>query len=313
MTRKNLNDNNEGENEKTIFSTTDTFYGKIKDADNTPPCLVVLIGPPAYTGKQWSLIQSETIVGRSIECSIFIDDKSLSRNHARFMLMGNDVSVVDMGSTNKTVVNGLTLPALTPHRLKNNDQIKTGNVVFKFLERGSLEAMSTHEVQERVTKDALTGAYSKGELLNRGPELIKRSETLGEALSIIVFDIDFFKKINDTHGHPGGDCVLRELGKVVGTRMVRSNDYFARYGGEEFVILLSGSNSRQALDVAERIRQTIYAHEFVYEGKRIPVTISLGVAEKGQYENSWESLFDRADKALYQSKNGGRNRVSFAP
>lgn len=303
----------EGEAEKTVFSTTETFFKKIQDVSNTPPCLVVLIGPPAYTGKQFSLQQSETIVGRSVECGIFIDDRSLSRNHARFMIMGNDVSVVDMGSTNKTVVNGYTLPVLTPHRLKNNDQIKTGNVVFKFLERGSLEAISSKEVQDRVTKDALTGAYSKSDFLSRGPELIKRAETLGEPLSMIVFDIDHFKKINDGYGHPGGDYVLKELGHILTTKMVRSNDYFARYGGEEFVIVLSGSNSRQALDVAERIRQMIQSHEFVYEGKRIQVTVSLGVAERGQFEKTWEQIFDRADKALYHSKNSGRNRVSFAP
>jgi diguanylate cyclase (GGDEF)-like protein len=228
------------------------------------------------------------------------------------MLMGPDVSVVDMGSTNKTIVNGMTLPPLTPHRLKNNDQVKTGNVVFKFLERGSLEAMSTQEVQERVAKDALTGAYTKAELLQRAPELVKRAETLGDPLSLVVFDIDFFKKINDTYGHPGGDYVLRELGRVVGTKLVRSQDYFARFGGEEFVILLLGSNSRQAWDVAERIRLTVQGHNFVYEGTQVPVTVSLGVAERYQTEKTWEALFDRADKALYHSKKTGRNKVTLA-
>lgn len=305
------NDAGEGESEKTVFST-DTFQGKIQSAENAPPSLVALIGPPGYTGKQWALTQPETIVGRSVECSIFIDDRSLSRNHCRFMLMGPDVSVVDMGSTNKTIVNGMTLPPLTPHKLKNNDQVKTGNVVFKFLERGSLEAMSTQEVQERVAKDALTGAYTKAELLQRAPELVKRAETLGDPLSLVVFDIDFFKKINDTYGHPGGDYVLRELGRVVGTKLVRSQDYFARFGGEEFVILLLGSNSRQAWDVAERIRLTVQGHNFVYEGTQVPVTVSLGVAERYQTEKTWEALFDRADKALYHSKKTGRNKVTLA-
>lgn len=314
MTRISMNgsrQDNEGESEKTVFSS-DTFHGKIQNAENAPPSIVVLIGPPGYTGKQWSLMQSETIVGRSVECSVFIDDRSLSRQHCRFMLMGPDVSVVDMGSTNKTVVNGMTLPPLVPHRLKNNDQIKTGNVVFKFLERGSLEAMSTQEVQERVAKDALTGAYTKSELLQRAPELVKRAETLGEPLSLVVFDIDFFKKVNDTYLHAGGDYVLREIGRVVGTKLVRSQDYFARFGGEEFVILLLGSNARQAWDVAERIRQTVQAHSFIYDGAQIPVTVSLGVAERLPTEKNWELLFERADKALYQSKKTGRNKVTVA-
>lgn len=308
----NRSDNfNDNETEKTVFSQ-DTFHGKIQNAENTPPSIVVLIGPPGYTGKQWSLVDSETIVGRSIECPVFIDDRSLSRQHCRFMLKGNDVAVVDMGSTNKTAVNGAILTPLTPHLLKNNDQVKTGNVVFKFLERGSLEALSTQEVQERVTKDVLTGAYTKSELLQRAPELMKRSETLGDPLSMVVFDIDFFKKVNDTYGHPGGDYVLRELGKVVGTKLVRSQDYFARFGGEEFIILLLGSNARHAWDVAERIRQTVQTHTFTYEGKQIPVTVSLGVAERLPSEKNWEQLFDRADKALYQSKKTGRNKVTVA-
>ncbi|MEY4615895.1 MAG: hypothetical protein RJB66_855 [Pseudomonadota bacterium] len=314
MSQTNSNGSgNSGDNEteKTVFSQ-DTFHGKMQSAEKTPPTIVILIGPPGYTGKQWSLVKSETIAGRSIECSVFIDDRSLSRQHCRFMLMGNDVSVVDMGSTNKTAVNGILLQPLVPHRLKNNDQVKTGNVVFKFLERGSLEALSTQEFQERVTKDVLTGAYTKSELLQRAPELMKRSETLGDPLSMVVFDIDFFKKVNDTYGHPGGDYVLRELGRVVGTKLVRSQDYFARFGGEEFIILLLGSNSRQAWDVAERIRQTVQGHSFVYEGKHIPVTVSLGVAERLPSEKNWEQLFDRADKALYQSKKTGRNKVTVA-
>lgn len=302
---------NESETEKTMLSS-DTFQGKVLSAENTPPSVVVLIGPPGYTGKQWHITQSETIVGRSVECSIFIDDRSLSRNHCRFMLMGSEVSVVDMGSTNRTIVNGMTLPPLSPYRLKTNDQIKAGNVVFKFLERGSLEAMSTQEVQERVSKDPLTGAFTKGELLQRAPEVVKRSETLGDPLSLIVFDIDFFKKINDSFGHPGGDYVLKELGHVVGTRLVRSQDYFARFGGEEFVILLLGSNSRQAMDVAERIRATVQGHRFFYDNSIVPVTISLGVAERLVTEKNWEVLFERADKALYQSKKTGRNKVTLA-
>lgn len=312
MNQNNSNGSgSDSESEKTVFSS-DTFQGKIQSAENTPPSLVVLIGPPGYTGKQWPLTKPESIVGRSVECEIFIDDRSLSRNHCRFLLVGSDVTVADMVSTNKTIVNGMTLSAQTPHKLKNNDQIKTGNVVFKFLEKGSLEALSSQEVQERVAKDPLTGAYTKAELLQRAPELIKRAETLGEPLSMIVFDIDFFKKINDTYGHPGGDYVLKELGRVVGTKLVRSQDYFSRFGGEEFVIILLGSNSRQAWDVAERIRTTVSGHHFVYEGTQVPVTVSLGIAEKQSSEKSWEVLFDRADKALYQSKKTGRNKVTLA-
>jgi diguanylate cyclase (GGDEF)-like protein len=102
------------------------------------------------------------------------------------------------------------------------------------------------------------------------------------------------------------------LAHVVGTKLVRANDYFARYGGEEFVILLSGAPMTRAMDVAERVRSTVQATDFDYEGNKIPVTVSLGVASRTATETEWDDLFQRADDALYVSKRNGRNRVTAA-
>lgn len=299
--------------EKTSIVASDTFKGRMQAADGAPPAVVVLIGPPGYQGKQFALTQTDIVIGRTVESQIYIDDKSLSRSHAKFAIAGADVSVIDLGSTNKTAVNGEVLPPLAAYKLKNNDQIKTGNVIFKYLERGSLEAVTNQSLYEKAQKDALTGAYSKGALLDKGPEAIKRSEILNEALSVVTFDIDHFKKVNDGYGHPGGDYILKELCRVVISKLIRANDFFARYGGEEFVLILSGSNSKTAGEVGERIRQTIEAHEFVFEGKKIPITVSVGISTKSPADTEWASLYDRADKALYQSKQGGRNRVTIVP
>ncbi len=296
--------------EKTSIVMSDTFKGRMKAADEAPPALVVLMGPTGYVGKQFPLTNAECIIGRSVECQIFIDDKSVSRSHARINVAGTDVVIMDMGSSNKTIINGKMLADMTPYRLQNNDQIKTGNVIFKFLERGNLEAITNKELNEKAEKDALTGAYSKGALLEKGPEAMKRSEVLAEELSVLVFDLDFFKKINDNFGHAAGDYVLKTLAGIVGGKMVRAVDYFARYGGEEFVVLLQGTPLKTALEVAERIRTTIETTQFVFEGKTIPVTISLGVASRTVSETSWEVLFKRADEALYKSKQSGRNRVT---
>jgi two-component system, cell cycle response regulator len=303
---------NGDESEKTSIVTSDTFKGRMKAADDSPPALVVLMGPTGYVGKQFPLIQSEIIVGRSVEAQIFIDDKSISRSHARVNVSGSEVAILDLDSSNKTVVNGEILAPLSPHKLKNNDQIKTGNVIFKFLERGNIEAVANKELNEKAHKDALTGAYSKGALIEKGPEAMKRAEFLNEDLSLLVFDIDFFKKINDTHGHTAEDMVLRELAQVISKKMVRQNDYFARYGGEEFVILLQGSSQPTSVDVAERIRVTIEAHPFVYSGTQIPVTVSLGVATRHPSESDWQQVLKRADDALYTSKRNGRNKVTAA-
>lgn len=297
--------------EKTSVVQSDTFKGRLQAASDAPPVLVILVGPQGYVGKQFPITKTDLVIGRSVECDIFIDDKSLSRSHAKLALQATDVAIIDLGSTNKTVVNTQTLPPLAPCILKNNDQIKTGNIVFKFLERGQLETIAHKENFEKANKDALTGAYSKGALLEKGPEAIKRSEMLSEALAVVTFDIDHFKKINDNFGHPGGDYVLRELSKTVMTRLVRANDYFARFGGEEFVLILAGSTIQQGMEIGERIRQTIQMTKFEYEGKLIPVTVSVGVSQKNPGEE-WDSLYDRADKALYISKQSGRNRVTRA-
>lgn len=297
--------------EKTSIVSSETFKGRLRAADEAPPAVIVLVGPPGYIGKQWLLTKTDLTIGRSVESDIYISDHSLSRAHAKFIVVGSEVSILDLGSTNKTQVNGIFLPPMTAKKLTNNDQIKAGNIIFKFLEKGSLEAISNQQVFEKAQKDALTGAFSKGALLEKGPEAIKRSEVLTEPMSVITFDIDHFKKINDTYGHPGGDYVLRELGLLVQSKLVRSNDYFARYGGEEFVLILQATPIKTANDVAERIRQTIEAHPFRFNEQDFKVTISIGVAEKKE-NDTWENIYDRADKALYSSKQAGRNRVTVA-
>lgn len=298
--------------DKTVVASGDTIKKAISSEEAAPPVLVVLLGPTAYQGKQFPLING-SVIGRAHECQIYIDDRSLSRSHARVDLKGADAVVVDLGSTNKTVVNGQILASMAPCTLKNNDQIKTGNIIFKFLERGSIEALTNQTLFEKANRDALTGAYSKGALLEKAPEALKRAETTGEQLSAIVFDIDHFKKINDGYGHAAGDYVLRDLGRIIGTNLVRGSDFFARYGGEEFVLILASTPLKTAQEIAERIRVTIQNTEFIFEGKRIPVQLSLGVAARNAGEVDWAVLFDRVDKALYQAKQGGRNRVITAP
>lgn len=297
--------------EKTNIVSTDTFKGKLKAADDAPPAVVVLVGPTGYIGKQWLITKNDMTIGRSVETELYISDASLSRSHAKFEISGNDVFILDLGSTNKTTVNGMVLAPMTKKRLFNNDQIKTGNVIFKFLEKGNLESISNQQVFEKASRDALTGAFSKGALLEKGPESFKRAEVLAEPLSVITFDIDFFKKINDTYGHPGGDYVLKELGQLMQSKLVRSNDYFARFGGEEFVIILQATPLKTAHEVAERIRQTVENHVFIFAEKKINVTISIGVSTKATAD-SWDKMYNRADQALYQSKQSGRNKVTVA-
>lgn len=305
-------DDDEPSIDKTAVVRGDTFNRRLEDANKAPPCIVMLEGPAGYVGKQWPIDKPDLIIGRSMTSGVFVDDRSVSRSHAKLSLSSGDVYILDLESSNRTVVNNDAIPPLVPVKLNNNDQIKTGNVLFKFLERGSIEAHAIEQLQSKSEKDPLTGIYNKGALHMKGAESFKRAKLLKVPLSIAVFDIDHFKKINDTHGHPAGDFVLKEMAAVIGTKLIRLDDFFARYGGEEFVVLLFGSNLQQAIEIGERLRLTIEGHTFTYQGTKIPVTISVGVATKEAEMASWEELFSKADVAMYASKNSGRNKVTSA-
>lgn len=298
--------------EKTTVVKGDTFRARMEQVDKTPPCLVMLEGPAGYVGKQWPIDKNDLIIGRSMSSTIFVDDRSVSKSHAKLSISNGDVYILDLESTNRTVVNDDTIPPLVPVKLASNDQVKTGNVLFKFLESGSFEAQAMGQLQTKSEKDPLTGAFNKGALQTKGSESFKRAKLLKVPLSIAVFDIDHFKKINDTYGHPAGDYVLRELSQVVSTKLIRLDDFFARYGGEEFVVVLFGSNLAQATEIGERLRATIEGNPFTYSGAKLPITISVGVATIEPQMSMWEEMFKKADEALYASKRGGRNRVTSA-
>ncbi len=296
--------------EKTMVASGDTIRRISRDIV-APPVFVVLLGPTAYQGRQYPL-QDGVTIGRAHEAQIYIEDRSLSRSHARIDVSGSDVAIIDLGSTNRTVVNEQTLVPMAPCALKNNDQIKTGNVIFKFLEKGSLETITNQKLLEKANRDALTGAFSKTALLEKAPEAVTRADNTGEDLSVIVFDLDHFKKVNDNFGHPGGDFVLREMGKIINLNLIRSSDFFARFGGEEFVLILADTSIDKAAEIAERIRKIIESSDFSFEGKKISVTLSLGVAAKGKNKMTWAELFEKADQATYESKKSGRNRVTVS-
>lgn len=297
--------------DKTSVVQSDTFKVRIAQAGESPPCLVLLVGPANEVGRQWAIEKTDYIIGRAQIAHVHIDEKSLSKAHAKLIMSGGEVAIIDLESTNKTVVNGKILTSLAPQKLKNNDQIKTGNIIFKFLEKGNIETVSVAQTFNKALIDQLTGVNNRGALNVQGVEVFNKSRLLGVPLSVIIFDIDHFKKINDTYGHPAGDYVLKDLARIVRDNLIRGNDYFARYGGEEFCLLLLGSPIGQVEDIGERIRSTIQDHPFIFEGTTLPITISVGISTIQDFDKGWADILARADKALYDAKNGGRNRVSM--
>ncbi len=311
MSENGFNDDNTPM-DKTSIVQSDTFKVRLAQADQAPPCLVLLVGPSNQVGRQWPIEKPDTIIGRAATSNVHVDDRSVSKSHAKLLLSNGEVSIVDLESTNRTVLNSKVITPLQPVRLKNNDQIKTGNIIFKFLERGNIETVSVAQTFDRGQLDPLTGVFNRGALNAGAVEFFNKSRMLGLPFNIIVFDIDFFKKVNDNYGHPAGDYVLKEIARIVRDTLIRGGDVFARYGGEEFCLLLLGSEVKRAQEIGERIRRTIEEHVFEFEDQKMPITISAGLATIQDADQSWQDIFNRADKALYDSKHGGRNRVTMA-
>jgi two-component system cell cycle response regulator len=302
-------DDEEAPLDKTSVVQSETFKVRLAQAGQAPPSLILLVGPASAVGRQWPIEDTDRILGRAATAHVSVDDRSVSKSHCKLILSSGDVSIIDLDSTNKTVINGRVLTPLVPHKLVSNDQIKTGNVIFKFLERGNIETVATGMTYEKAHTDALTGIANRGGLNSRAMDSFRRSDLLGVPFSIVTFDIDHFKSVNDSFGHPAGDHVLVEISRVIRDKLIREGDFFARAGGEEFCLILLGSGLNQAHEIGERIRHTIEIHEFLFEGRKIPITISAGVATRIPQDKTWGDVFERADKALYVSKRAGRNRV----
>lgn len=278
-----------------------------EEAKQKPACLLVVGGE--LNGTIFNLLGGETIVGRNPDCSIPLDFHGISRKHFAIQVKEDKAFVADLGSANGTYLNNQKLEKTT--ELKRSDVIKIGSIAMKFLPKGDPERLTYDKLHEEANTDGLTKCYNKTFFNNHLELEVKKSKVTGKPLSLVIFDLDHFKKLNDNYGHDAGDFVLKEKARLVRENGIRQGDVFARYGGEEFCILLPNTNLKQGFEIAERLRKLVEMHEFIYDGKRLPVTASIGVADYRQGVNNGTDLFKRADSAVYKSKEGGRNQVNY--
>lgn len=271
--------------------------------------LIVISGP--HVGKMFKIDQEETTVGRSSKADMYVNDVGISRNHARLITWGDDVFVEDLNSANGTYLNGERISRRI--QLADGDKITLGSTtILKFTYHDRLDETFQKQMFDAAVRDGLTGAFNKNYLMNQLNTELAFAKRHQAPLSVIMFDVDHFKSVNDTHGHLAGDAILKRLSELTQS-MLRSDDIFARYGGEEFTILSRGIDTTRAMVVAERLRLAIERTDFIYEGRHIPITVSMGVAAVPDImTNTPDELIGAADRALYDAKNNGRNRVCLA-
>ena len=269
------------------------------------PALVVMTGK--QLGKKFDLAGAKSVIGRSSECEVSIKEEDLSRQHAEIYVEGDGkVKVVDLGSTNGTFVNKKKVKEAY---LENGDQLRCGNTIFKFLSEGSVDSIYHDELYKQATLDPLTRIFNRKHFNQEIEGEYSRARRYNRPLSLLMMDLDHFKKVNDTHGHPAGDYVLKQTASLI-KESLRAQDIFARFGGEEFAVLLPETAMEAAATIGEKLRARIQSSSYEFSGKKIPVTISIGVATLKPGHATWDDLVGEADKALYQAKDGGRNRVA---
>lgn len=292
---------------ESVDKTIITSIGKVAGKQPKRAYLFFLAGP--LLGKLFPLQEGITVLGRSPEADIVINDTRVSRTHFKIVVDGEKITAEDLGSTNGSFVNG---ERIKKQSLEDDDKIQISPAtIFKFSLADDDEKIAFDELYELGVIDPLTNVYNKRYFTDRLKEELSHSKRLSIELSLMMIDIDFFKNINDKYGHLAGDRVLGQLAKVL-QAMTRHEDIVARYGGEEFAVVLRNTGEDGATLLAERIRNTIAGTPVSFEEEKISYTISIGVAtlcQKYIFETI-NDLIAAADKCLYYSKEHGRNRTT---
>lgn len=290
-----------------------TEIGRLTEA-GAPPKLdaiqeraLLLRADGVSAGEVFGLTQGDVLIGRANSATVTIDDPGVSRHHARLTPAAGRHLLEDLDSRNGSFVRGKRINRAL---LDDGDVVQLGpRVSFRYVVVDPEGEALFRQLYQSSVRDALTGAYNRRHFDERLHAELAYAGRHGTDLSLIIFDVDHFKRVNDTFGHPAGDAVLKHVVKL-GQHQVRAEDVFARYGGEEFAVLLRGVSPAGAVRAAERIRTTIEVLPATHDGRVIPISVSGGVAALSeQSEPSADRLVRTADSRLYRAKREGRNRM----
>lgn len=263
-----------------------------------------------FIGQVYELTNDVTMIGRSDDVDLVVSDVSISRRHAMIVNRVEGFHVSDLGSTNGTFLN--RDPVRSPRRLVEGDKLTLGSVTFKFSYQDEDDTQYHMMLRNMAIKDGLTRIYNRRYFMEAIEKEFDYNIRNHVGLGLILFDIDHFKEVNDTYGHPAGDFILKHLAQLIENE-ARGYDLFARYGGEEFVFMMRGGTAEAAMALAERVRRSIESHTFHYDDVDLKVTASLGVSFWAGEDaiTSADELIDAADRQLYEAKHTGRNCAKF--
>lgn len=295
--------------ESTMIVDTNLLKQVRESQQSVQAYLIVLSGPEV--GRMCKVETDQVTLGRSQDNGMRINDVGISRRHVRVVREGASIFIEDMGSANGTFLNGERLARRM--QLRDGDKITLGSTtILKFTYHDKLDESFQKQMFDAALRDSLTGAYNKKYFLDHLESEFAFAARHASSLSLVMFDADHFKRVNDGYGHLAGDSVLIKLAQLANTS-VRSEDLFARYGGEEFAIICRGVTMGQAAHLGERLRSLVASTSFEHNGSVMPVTISVGVAGFPEIPvGTAADLIEAADTALYAAKNAGRNRVMLA-
>ncbi len=298
-----------GESGSDYIDTTKTnVFGYVpllgNQAKERKAALIVLSG--RASGKSFRLGDDETLIGRTPDSQIRLDDDGVSRRHAKVVRSEGQWIVMDLGSTNGTYHDGERVQVLT---LFDGAKIQLGmGTILRFQYQDEHDERFHQQMYESKTRDPLTEAYNKGYFLDAIEREVAFAQRHAQPMALVMLDIDHFKKVNDTYGHQAGDLVLKIVAQAI-MQGLRKEDVFARYGGEEFAMILRNTAPDAAFILAERVRRLVEKLEIVHNGRRIPVTLSLGIAMASSDRQTPAALIEAADGMLYEAKSSGRNRT----
>ncbi len=264
------------------------------------------------------LERDEVILGRALEADVRVNDARASRLHARINIERDAVTgevrckITDLASTNGTLVNG---ELLTERFLNEGDKISIGDHLFRFDMLDEIDREFQQQIHRLLSHDELTGLLSSKSFFSELRREAARAEVESRPFCVLMMDLDYFKKVNDTFGHLAGSQTLAQVGAVI-KKALRAGDVGARFGGEEFAAFLLDADYAQGLVAAERVRTAVEQHEFQIARHDLPaenqtyhLTISVGVAAYPDDAKDPIQLIELADSALYRAKRNGRNRM----